>query len=157
MAALPPWPLFQTAEGRIDARTWRQATALLGAVLGALTAIWLLLSPYAHRDLASTQFIALPTLVAFVYLLLYAFAVILIAISHYNLSAKRWRDRGWRFPGALAGLLPLAALVSGAAHWMQPRVAEVIPYAYVAGIDLLLVAIVVWNLVELGFSAEREP
>jgi hypothetical protein len=59
--------------------------------------------------------------------------------------------------GALAGLLPLAALVSGAVHWLQPRVAEVMPYWYVAGADAILVAITAWNVVELGFSEASKP
>jgi uncharacterized membrane protein YhaH (DUF805 family) len=148
---------FRTDQGRIDAKTWWQGTAILGVPLAVLTLIWFLLAPYAHRDLASTPFLAWRTIAAFVYLLFYAFAILLIAICHYNLSTKRWRDRGWPYPGALAGLLPLAALVSGAAHWLQPRVADVLPYWYVAGVDATLVAIVAWNVVELGFFEAREP
>jgi uncharacterized membrane protein YhaH (DUF805 family) len=146
---------FRTDQGRIDAKTWRQGSAFLGVPLAVLTLVWFLLAPYAHRDLASTPFLAWGTVAAFVYLLFYAFAILLIAICHYNLSAKRWRDRGW--PGALAGLLPLAALVSGAVHWLQPRVAEVMPYWYVAGADAILVAISAWNVVELGFSEASKP
>ncbi|MDQ6703664.1 MAG: hypothetical protein M3Z96_11485 [Pseudomonadota bacterium] len=146
---------FRTDQGRIDAKTWRQGTAFLSAPLAVLTLIWFLLAPFAHRDLATTPFLAWTTLAAFVYLLFYAFAVLLIAICHYNLSAKRWRDRGW--PGALAGLLPLFALFSGAAHWLQPRVAEVMPYGYVAALDAALVAIIVWNVVELGSFEIRAP
>ncbi|WOJ88828.1 hypothetical protein RZS28_13555 [Methylocapsa polymorpha] len=145
--------LFRTDQGRINARTWRRGTALLLAILIVLTAIWLPLEPLTHRDLATTPFFAWATVAAFAYLVLYAFAVLLIAICHYNLSAKRWRDRGW--PGALAGLLPFFALLSGAAHWLQPRVAEVVPYWYVAGVDVLLVAVIVWNLVELGVFDRR--
>jgi uncharacterized membrane protein YhaH (DUF805 family) len=148
---------FRTDQGRIDAKTWRQGTMLLGAPLAVLTLVWFLLAPYTHRDLASTPFLAWGTLAAFVYLLFYAFAILLIAICHYNLSAKRWRDRGWAFPGALAGLLPLSALASGAVHWLQPRVAEIMPYWYVAGVDATLVAIIVWNVLELGFSEESVP
>lgn len=144
---------FRTDQGRIDAKTWWQGTALLGALLVILTGGWFLLAPFAHRDLANTPFLAWATLAAFVYLLFYAFAVLLIAISHYNLSAKRWRDRGW--PGSLAGLLPLAALISGAAHWLQPRVAEVLPFAYVAMADAVLLAVIAWNIVELGFLKGR--
>lgn len=93
-------------------------------------------------------------LAAYLYLLVYGFAVLLIAISHYNLSAKRWRDRRWRFPGALAALLPLFALFSGAAHAVQPRVADVMSYWYVVIVDAALVAIIAWNAVELGFFGE---
>jgi uncharacterized membrane protein YhaH (DUF805 family) len=144
---------FRTDQGRIDAKTWRQGTVLLGVLLAVLTMVWLLLSPLTRHDLAHSPFLAFGTITAFVYLLFYAFAVLLIAICHYNLSAKRWRDRGW--PGALAGLLPLAALLSGAAHWLQPRVAEVLPYWSVVGVDAALVAIAAWNVVELGFLQDR--
>ena len=143
---------FRTDQGRIDARTWRQGTAFLIVPLAGLTLIWFLLAPFTHRDLASTPFLAWGTIAAFLYLLFYAFAILLIAICHYNLSIKRWRARGWPFPGALAGLLPLSALSSGAAHWLQPRVAGVMPYWYVIILDVALVAIIVWNVVELGYS-----
>ncbi len=145
--------LFRTDQGRIDAPTWRRGTALLLAILVALTAIWIPLEPLTHRDLATSPFFAWATIAAFAYLVLYAFAILLIAVCHYNLSAKRWRDRGW--PGALAGLLPLFALFSGAAHWLQPRVSEDIPYWYVAGVDALLVAVILWNIVELGVFDKR--
>ncbi|HUB64415.1 MAG TPA: hypothetical protein VL996_08215 [Methylocella sp.] len=148
---------FRTDQGRIDAKIWRQGTAFLGVPLGVLTSIWFLLAPLTQHDLARTPFLAWGTIAAFAYLLFYAFAVLLIAICHYNLSAKRWRDRGWRAPGGLAGLLPLAALMSGAAHWLQPRVAEIIPYWYVAGVDATLVAIIAWNMLELGFFDAPKP
>lgn len=146
---------FRTDQGRIDAKTWRQGTLFLGGPLAMLTLLWDFVSPYTHHDLATTPFLAWGTIAAFVYLVCYAFAILLAAICYYNLSAKRWRDRGWRFPGALAGLLPLAALASGAAHWLQPRVADVMPYWHVAVLDTLLAAIIIWNMVELGFLAAR--
>jgi uncharacterized membrane protein YhaH (DUF805 family) len=145
--------LFRSDQGRIDARTWWRGSAGLGAVLAVLTAIWLYLSPSAYRTLGTTPFLAWWTLAAYVYLLFFAFAVLLIGVCHYNLSAKRWRDRGR--PAFFAGLLPLAALVSGAAHWLQPRVAEFIPIWYVLGTDLLLVGLLVWMALELGFDRPR--
>lgn len=141
---------FRTDQGRIDAAAWRQGTLFLAVPLAVLTLIWFVLAPFTQHDLARTPFLAWGTMAAFIYLMFYAFAILLIAICHYNLSAKRWRDRGWRFPGALAGLLPIAALISGAAHWLQPREAEIISYWYVAGIDFALVAVIAWNAVELG-------
>jgi len=49
----------------------------------------------------------------------------------------------------------LSALLAGAAHWLQPRVAEVMPFWYVAAVDVLLVAVIVWNVVELGYLGAR--
>jgi uncharacterized membrane protein YhaH (DUF805 family) len=145
--------LFRSDQGRIGTRTWWLGSAGLGATLAVLTALWVGLEPSAHRDLGTTSFLDWWTLAAYVYLLFYALAVLLIAICYTNLSAKRWRDRGR--PASLAGLLPLAALVSGAVHWLQPRVAESIPHWYVLGTDLLLAAIIVWTVIELGFDRPR--
>jgi uncharacterized BrkB/YihY/UPF0761 family membrane protein len=68
-----------------------------------------------------------------------------------NLSAKRFRDLGRAAPVALAGLAPLVALVVGAVHWLQPRVAEVMPRLWVWGADAALVAVIGWTIYELGF------
>lgn len=148
---------FRTDEGKIDARTWRQGTLFLLLPLAILTLIWQPLSSFAHAELGTSPLRGFETFGAYVYLLFYGFAVLLIAISHYNLSAKRWRDRGWRFPGAMAALLPLAALLCGAAHLVQPRVADVMPYGYVAAIDAALMAIILWNAIELGSLPAHEP
>ncbi|MGO9675581.1 MAG: hypothetical protein ACLPSF_15675, partial [Methylocella sp.] len=60
---------FRTDEGRIDARTWREGAGLLAAVLAALTAIWLLLEPNAHRQLGpDTPLFDWATFLTFVYL-----------------------------------------------------------------------------------------
>ncbi len=143
--------LFRTDAGRIGRQTWWRGTGLLAVPLVALTAIWLWLAPTSERDLSTAPLIAAGPLIAYSYLIVYAFAVVLIAISFYNLSAKRWRDRGR--PGSLAGLVPFFALLSGAAHWLQPRVASDMPYAYVLTVDVLLGALVIWSIVELGVLA----
>ncbi len=144
---------FRTDEGRVDAWTWRQGIGLLAAIFMALTAAWVAVLPYAHRELnPGSSLFDLKTFLAFVYLLCYAFAVLFIGISFYNLSAKRLRARN--LPTGLAGLVPLAALFSGAAHWLQPRVSEHLSYWYVVGLDALLVGAIVWTVLELGF---REP
>ena len=143
---------FRTDQGLIDARTWREGAGLLAAAFGTLTAIWLLLEPNAHRELQpNSPLFQWGTFLTFVYLLVYAFAVLFIGISLYNLSAKRLRAR--ELPTGLAGLIPLAALFSGAAHWLQPRVGEYLSYWYVVGFDALLVAAIVWTVLELGFRA----
>ncbi len=90
------------------------------------------------------------TILAYSYLILFAFAVLFIAISFSNLSAKRLRARG--LPTGLAGLVPLLALLAGAAHWLQPQVPDVIAIWYVVGLDVLLAAAVAWSVAALGFS-----
>jgi uncharacterized membrane protein YhaH (DUF805 family) len=147
--------LYRADAGEIDAKTWIQGTLMLGGLLAVLTAGWIVLSPYAYHDLNVTPFFAVNTFIAYLYLLFYAFAVLLIAISHYNLSAKRWRARGW--PSSLAGLLPLLALFAAAAQWLQPRAPLDIASWQVAGIDILLAGVIVWNIVELGLRPFRSP
>jgi hypothetical protein len=142
---------FRTDQGRVDAKTWRQGTLVLATPLAILIVIWLLWAPFSRSEAESAAASVWEMLAAYLYLLFYGSAVLLIAISHYNLSAKRWRDRGWRFPGALAGLLPLLALFTGGAHLVQPRVAEVMSYWYVVIIDAALIAVVAWNAAELGY------
>ncbi|VTZ27051.1 conserved membrane hypothetical protein [Methylocella tundrae] len=144
---------FRTDQGLLDARTWREGAGLLAVIFAFLTTIWLFLEPNAHRHLSpSSGLFDWKTFLTFVYLLFYAFAVLFIGISFYNLSAKRLRAR--QLPTGLAGVVPLAALFSGSAHWLQPRVAEVLSGWYVVGIDSLLVGAIVWTALELGF---REP
>jgi uncharacterized membrane protein YhaH (DUF805 family) len=106
--------LFRADAGKIDAATWWPSTLLLVGIFAVLTIAWHLLQPYADHDLNTTPIMAIGILIANIYRLLYGFAVILILISHYNLSAKRWRDIGR--PAALAGLLPVLACIAGRMH-----------------------------------------
>jgi uncharacterized membrane protein YhaH (DUF805 family) len=140
--------LFRSDEGKIGAKTWWMGTLLLAIPMIVLTSIWFLVSPYAHRDISAEPLFNGATFGAYVYLFCYALAIFLIAISHYNLSAKRFRDRGK--PAELAGLLPFVALMTGAAHWLQPRVADVMGRGWTVGIDITLLALAVWLVIELG-------
>ncbi len=97
--------LFQTYEGAIDRQTWRSGTLVLLAILVPLTLIWLWIAPATHRDLSNPELLDVGALGAFIYLLLFAFAVILIAVSWTNLSGKRFRSIG--MPGAYAGGAPI--------------------------------------------------
>ncbi len=143
--------LYRTETGRIDRPVWWRGFWQLAVPLIVLTIGWFLLAPYAQRDIAQQDALIAPaTLAAYIYLLLYTFAVILIAISFYNLSAKRFRDHGR--PGSLAGLVPLFALIAGAAHWLQPRVSDSIPIWIVYILDAVLVVAIVATLYECGFG-----
>lgn len=147
--------LFRTDEGRIGRQVWWLGTILLVSIVIVLALGWLALSPYAHRTLDERKLLDTMTLVSYTYLMMYAFAVLLIAVCYVNLSAKRLRDGGV-LPG-LAGAAPLAIFLALAAHWLQPRVAEVFPYALLVVIDLLALGVILWQAYLLGFRASEAP
>lgn len=147
--------LFRTDEGRIGRQVWWLGTVLLVSIVVVLALGWLALSPYAHRTLDERKLFDTMTLVSYTYLMIYAFAVLLVAVCYVNLSAKRLRDIG-ALPG-LAGAAPLAIFLGLAAHWLQPRVAEVFPYALLLFIDLLVAGIVLWQVYWLGIRASEAP
>jgi uncharacterized membrane protein YhaH (DUF805 family) len=142
--------LFQTYEGSVDRQAWWSGTLMLAAILIPLTLFWLFISPAAHRDLSTPELLNAAALAAFTYLAIFAFAVILIAVSWTNLSAKRFRAIGR--PPALAGALPFAALIDGAAHWFQLRAADVFPGWALLIFDVALVAVALWSFYELGVT-----
>ena len=145
--------LFRSEAGTIDAATWRRHVAWLAALISVLTAFWLMLRPYAHHDLATTPFIAPMTIAAFAYLIVYAFAVLVISISYTMLSMKRLRDRG--DPTGLAALLPFLAFCAGCLHFLQAKTPDVISAWFAYGLDGVLVAVVVWTVFQLGFAPGR--
>jgi uncharacterized membrane protein YhaH (DUF805 family) len=144
--------LYRTEQGRIDRATWARGAGALAAMIAPFHLIWLALSPYTAHDLAKDPFFMPMTAVAYSFVLLYTFVILLVAVSYVNLSAKRFRDLGRAAPVALAGLAPFAALVAGATHWLQPRVAEAMPIYWVWGADAALVGAIFWTVYELGFK-----
>ena len=141
--------LFRQDFGTINAHTWRFHTAWLVALLVAMTLAWLPLRRYTHHDLATSPLIVPMTIVAFTYVIVYSFAILFIAISYTMLSIKRLRDRGK--PTVLAALVPLLALLAGAAHFLRPQVPDVISIWYVVLLDGLLGIAIAATVVELGF------
>jgi hypothetical protein len=147
--------LYRTDAGAIDRETWRRGAAALVAALVPFTLIWLALEPYTDHDLAKSPLWVPMTAAAYAFLILYAFIVMLIAISFVNLSAKRFRALGRPWPLGLASLLPLFALLAGASHFLQPRVAEVMPRWYIYPVDAALAGLALWTVYELGFVRAR--
>jgi hypothetical protein len=140
--------LYRTDNGVIDAPTrWRGAAILFG-LIAVLSLGFLYVRPYAVHDLTTSPLLAPSVLGANLYIVFYAFALILLGICYYNLSAKRWRDIGR--PSSLAGLLPFLALLSAALHWLEARVGAAMPVAMLMGVDVILVLILLWNIVALG-------
>ena len=146
--------LYRSDQGRIDRPTWWRAQAPLAAALLVLTLIWLALSPYAHRSLDSTKFFDPGAIVAYTYLIVYAFAVLLIAVASYSVSAKRFRARGMA-PG-LAGLLPFTVFATGVVAWTQEQDGGMFPFWIVVVAGIGCIAIAVWTIHELGVAGPRE-
>ena len=141
--------LYREDRGRISRATWWRGTLPLAALVGLATAGWLALRPHAVHDLGTQPFIDAATVAAYLYLAAYAFGLILAAVCSYNVSAKRFRDRGR--PGRWAALLPLTAFLTGALVWFIPQSFGTVPgwAGHVA--EAVLLAVAVWNVVELGF------
>ena len=145
--------LFRQENGRIGAATWRFHAGWIAAVTVALTVGWVLLRPYAQHDLKTEAFIRWITVAAFTYLILYAFALILLAICYTMLSIKRLRDLGQ--PTAFAGLVPLFVFLAACLLFMREQTPDVIVLPYVVALDVALAIVVVWTVVELGFRESR--
>jgi tellurite resistance protein TehA-like permease len=145
--------LYREGEGAIDRRTWALASLPPAAIALLLTAIWLAIAPSGPRDLAREAFVDPIVVATHAYFLVYAFALILCAVAEYFVSAKRFADRAR--PPALAGLAPFSLLLAGAAHWYQPRSEGTMPEGLACAFDALAIAILAWNVVELGFGASR--
>lgn len=145
--------LFRTDRGRIDSAVWWRGTLPLLVVAALLTGGWLLLRPYATQDLATSPSLGVATLAAYIYLVVFAFASVLIAICEYNLSAKRFRDRGR--PAVLAAVLPLTLLGAGALIGFVPSSLGALPDWTETVVLAVVLAVAVWNVVDLGFGPTR--
>ena len=145
--------LYREGEGVVGRREWALASVGPVGIALALTVVALVLAPNAPRDLARESFIDPLTVARHAYLIVYAFALILCAVAEYFVSAKRFADRGK--PPALAGLAPFSLLIVGAAYWYQPRSEGTAPEGLVTAFAALAVAIIAWNVIELGFGASR--
>ena len=145
--------LYRESEGVVGPREWARASVAPVGIALVLTIVAFAVAPNAPRDLAREAFID-PVIVArHAYLIVYSFALILCAVAEYFVSAKRFADRGK--PPALAGLAPFSLLIAGAAYWYQPRSEGTMPEGLVYVFAALAVAIIAWNVIELGFGAGR--
>ena len=145
--------LYRSEEGVIDRRVWWLGALPLAAILFAMTMIWFALEPYARRGLDERAFLDPLTIVAYLYLAAFAFAVIFASVCFVVLSMKRLRDRG-RPPG-LAGALPLAALLAGAANWLEPQIDGSLVSILALLSWIALAAAIVWTIVEMGVLKGR--
>jgi uncharacterized membrane protein YhaH (DUF805 family) len=149
--------LYRSDQGRIDPITWLRGVRPLALALVPFALIWTLLAPYTDHDIATSPFFVPQTALAYAFAILYAFVVLLVAVSYVNLSAKRFRDLGRSPALGFASLAPFVALVAGAAHWLQPRVAEAMARGWVWGADAVLIGVILWTLYELGLQPSKAP
>ena len=149
--------LYRSDQGRIDSVTWLRGVRTLTLILVPFALIWLVLAPYTDHDITASPFFVPQTALAYAFAILYAFVVLLVAVSYVNLSAKRFRDRQMSPTLGYASLAPFAALIAGATHWLQPRVAEAMARGWVWGADAVLIGFVLWTLYELGLQPSKAP
>ena len=142
--------LYREDRGRIARAAWWRAATPLAGLVAIATAGWRAISPYAVHDLATQPFIDGATIAAYVYLALYAFGLILAAVCWYNVSAKRFRDRGR--PGRLAAALPLAAFLAGALAWFAPRSFGSVPAGGTTAALAAVALVALWTVIDLGFG-----
>ena len=141
--------LYRETEGAIGPALWRQASAWPVGIALAMTAVAWALAP-GPRDLGTQPFFSLSILAVHAYFIVYGFALFVLAVAQYFVSAKRYKDLG-KSP-AWAGLAPFCLLLAGAAAWFQPRSEGAMPAVAVYPFLALAVAVVVWSVAELGFA-----
>ena len=145
--------LYRSEEGVIDRRVWWLGAIPLAAILFVMTAIWFVLEPFAKRGLDERAFLNPMTMVAYLYLLIFAFTVFFAAVCFVMLSMKRLRDRG-RPPG-LAGAAPLATLLAAAASWIEPQVNSPLVSTIEFWAWVVLGVAVIWTVIEMGLLRGR--
>lgn len=145
--------LYRSEQGVIDRRVWWLGVTPLASILFVTTVVWRALEPFAKRGLDERAFLDPLTLAAYVYLLCYAFVVLFMTVCFVMLSMKRLRDRGR--PTGLAGAAPLAALLAGAASWIEPQVNSPLVSTIEIWAWVALGLSVVWTVVEMGLLKGR--
>ncbi len=145
--------LYRQTEGVIDRATWVRASVPLVVIVLALTAIAWFIAPDAPRDLATQAFASFGIVAVHAYFLIYAFVLLMCLVAEYFVSAKRFTDLGK--PQALAGFVPFALLIAGAAHWYQPRSEGQMPEALAWVFDLAALGVIAWNVFELGIKTDK--
>ncbi|MBV9220446.1 MAG: hypothetical protein JO163_10500 [Methylobacteriaceae bacterium] len=134
--------LFRQDRGTIDRSTWAAGTLIL---IGAFAVLLV-----TQAALNRTGYLAKVGLTG-----LFVMATMLLATCYYFLSAKRFRDRGR--PAVLALALPAVGFVDAALHFLQPPTGGIFPLWLATLADVVLAAVTLWNLVELGFMPGEVP
>jgi hypothetical protein len=140
--------LYRRSEGAIGRREWAFASLPPTLILIVLTLIWIAIMPRETRE-PTQGLIDLGVAARYIYLVIYAFVVLLCAVAQYFVSAKRFADLGR--PQALAGAAPFAIFFAAAANWYEPRSEGLAPHWLTLLFDAAAIGIVLWSIAELGF------
>ncbi len=149
--------LFRADAGEIDRATWMRYAGWLALIVVGLTLPWLWLRGHIAHDLSRDKFFDPSIFAAYFYALVYAFALALVGVSYMNLTAKRFRARGWPQPLALASLAPLVAFLIGAmrvAPIISPAGADIVPTWAMWGMEAVFAGVGGWTLWELCIRAD---
>ena len=147
--------LYRSEEGTVDRKTWWLGVIMLDAVLFVLVMIWLVVRPWANRSLSERAMLDGYTLAAYVYVMFFSFAALLIAASYVNLTAKRFRTRGFnRLPAGLAGIPWVLALLVGAAYWLHHHVPDAVAVWWIWAAGIACAGAMIWHVVELGLRPD---
>jgi hypothetical protein len=144
--------LYRETEGTIGPGLWARASAALAVIAIAMTALAWVVAP-GPRDLKTQPFISVSIVAVHAYLLLYGFALIVLAVAQYFVSAKRFNDLG--LPPGLAGLAPFSLLLAGAVTWYQPRSEGLMSAWAVWPFYVFALAVFAWNIAALGFMKHK--
>jgi len=79
--------LYRESEGAIGPALWARASALPVGVASIMTLIAWAIAPRAPRDLGSQPFFSFTILAVHTYLMIYGFALILLAVAQYFVSS----------------------------------------------------------------------
>lgn len=145
--------LYRQDAGVLGRAAWWVAIAPPALALIVMTLVWLAIMPPGARDLTTEAFFEWKSVLAYAYLLVFAFATLLGFVMIYNVCAKRLRDRAR--PPALAGLLPFALFFDGAMHWLAARAGGAITEPMLWALDVAALAVVVWTILECGLKGSR--
>lgn len=154
--------LFRDDKGSIDRQTWWRAMAVLALVLGALVAAAYGLNHVLPRNPAAAEALVdevarehTRLMTAPYYLSLFAVDVIylvmvLVSVCIYFVGAKRYNDLGR--PAQLALILPAAIYFQIFSPILSDQVLPVYGRWIVT---LAMLAVLVWQIYELGFRKGR--
>lgn len=150
--------LYRSEEGDVDRKTWWLGVIMLDAVLFVLVMIWLVVRPWAGRSLDERAMLDGLTIIAYIYVTLFTFAAILIAVCYVNLSAKRFRTRGFStMTAGLAGIPWLLALFAGAMYWLNHHIPDAIAFWWVWVFAIASAGAFAWHIIELGVRPDTPP